>query len=283
MRADWVVDASGRTSHAPKWLQAIGCPAPRETEVNSFLGYASRWYQRPDPSATDWKALLVWPKPPHSPRAGLLYPTEGDRWVLTLTAPGRDYPPTDETGFLTFARSLRTPALYEAVKEAEPLSPIYSYRRTENRWRHFEHLTAYPEGFVVLGDAVCAFNPIYAQGMTTAALGALTLQQCFQEAIQQESKIAFAGNLAHYYQQRLARVSTSPWLMATGEDFRWKTTEGGHPGIQHQFLHWYVDRLRTLTLRHPEILQVFLEVLHMVKPITALFQPHIAMKVFTGV
>lgn len=268
--ANLVVDASGRTSQAPQWLTEIGYVPPQETVVNSFLGYASRWYQCPANVSNSWKSVLIWPKPPNDSRVGLIYPVEGDRWVLTLTAPGRDYPPTDEAGFLDFACSIRSPVLYEAIKDAQPISPIYSYRRTENRWRHFEQIKRYPEGFVVLGDAACAFNPIYAQGMTTAALGALTLQQCLREYRQR--------SFTRHFQQRLATVNASPWLMATGEDFRWSTTEGGQPGVKHQLLHWYVDRVRHI--RHRQALQVFLEVVHMVKSPAALFQPAILLPVF---
>ena len=50
-----------------------------------------------------------------------------------------------------------------------------------NRVRHFETAKNLPENFLVLGDAACAFNPVYGQGMTIAALGALTLQQCLRE------------------------------------------------------------------------------------------------------
>jgi len=67
----------------------------------------SRWYRRPTGLRSEWQTL-VWAKPPDSPRAGMLYPIEGDRWILTVAGVGRDYPPTDEAGFLEFTRSLRT-------------------------------------------------------------------------------------------------------------------------------------------------------------------------------
>jgi len=100
----------------------------------------------------------------------MLYPIEGDRWILTVAGVGRDYPPTDEAGFLGIypQRSI----LYEAIKDAQPLSSIYGYRRTENHRRHYERLSRWPEGFVAV--MVCAFNPT-PRGMTVAAMGALTV------------------------------------------------------------------------------------------------------------
>jgi 2-polyprenyl-6-methoxyphenol hydroxylase-like FAD-dependent oxidoreductase len=93
--------------------------------------------------------------------------------VLTVWSVGKDYPPTDESEFLEFTRSLRHPILYDLVKNARPLSPVYAYRRTENCWRHYEKLSKLPPGVVAVGDAVCTFNPVYGQGMTTGALGAI--------------------------------------------------------------------------------------------------------------
>jgi len=140
LQADLVVDASGRDSRAPRWLAALGYPAPAVTTINSFLGYATRWYRRPAGFQADWKALLLGAGPPEGKRGGIILPVEGDRWFVTITGGGRDYPPGDEAGFLEFARSLRSSALYEAIKDAEPLSPVYVYRRTENRLRQYERL-----------------------------------------------------------------------------------------------------------------------------------------------
>lgn len=281
LQANLVVDASGRNSQAPQWLEGLGYAPPQETAINSFLGYASRWYQRPVSLRPDWQALLVWPKAPDNPRGGMLYPIEGDRWILGVTGVGRDYPPTDEAGFLEFTRSLRSPILYEAIKDAQPLSPIYSYRRTENRLCHYERLSKWPEGFVAVGDAVCAFNPIYGQGMTIAAMGALTLAECLSEQHQRQFNGDLAG-LAQRFQRKLAKVNATPWVMATGEDLRWSTTEGGQPSLSNRLMHWYLDQVRLLTAHNPNTHKAFMEVLHLVKSPATLFQPDILAQVVTS-
>jgi 2-polyprenyl-6-methoxyphenol hydroxylase-like FAD-dependent oxidoreductase len=270
LTANLVIDASGRNSQTPQWLKALGFAPPEETVINSFLGYASRWYQRPPNLQSDWQSLLLTTKAPHQTRGGLLYPIEGDRWIAILSGIAKDYPPTDEAGFLDFARTLRSPVFYEAIKDAQPLSPIYSYRRTENSLRHYEKLSRFPENFTVMGDAVCAFNPVYGQGMTIAALGALTLNQC----LKQQNRDDLTG-LAKRFQKQLAEVNTTPWMMATSEDFRWETTEGGSPNWVTRFMHHYMDQVMTLAIENPKIYNVWLEVIHLKKMPSALFQPAI--------
>ena len=94
---------------------------------------------------------------------------------------------------------------------------------------------------MALGDAVCAFNPVYGQGMTTSAMGAATLARCLREQ-RQRSNGDLAG-LARRYQRRLYWVNLTPWLLATGEDFRYPETEGGTPSALTRFLHRYLDQV----------------------------------------
>lgn len=274
LEADLVVDASGRNSALPAWLQAIGYEAPRETVINSFLGYASRWYQRPKDFQSDWQGITLAPHPSQHSRGGTLYPVEGDRWVVTLGGMATDQAPTDEAAFLEFARSLRDSSLYDAIRQAEPLSPIYGYRRTENRWRHYERLHHLPEGFVAVGDAVCAFNPVYGQGMTVAALGALTLDQCLRQATGKQFTPRF--------QRQLARLITNPWRMATAEDCRWPTTEGPRPNWIAALLQRYGDQVVLLATERKDVFQTFAKVVHLIDPPTVLFHPRIAAQVLTS-
>jgi hypothetical protein len=135
-----VIDASGRNSAAPDWLQTLGYEPPAETAINGFHGYASRCYAIPPDHQheNDWRPIFVQAAPPHHTRSGILLPVEGNRWITALIGAGRDYPPTDEEGFLAFARSLSSPVLHDALRRAEPLSPIYGYQRTTNQRRHYD-------------------------------------------------------------------------------------------------------------------------------------------------
>ena len=273
--ADLVVDATGRNSKLPQWLAALGYENPPEKRVNSFLGYASRWCQRPTDVIA--QGVIIAAKPGESTRGGVLYPVEDDRWIVTLSGIAGDHPPGDEAGFLAFAQSLRHPMLYDLLKTAKPCSPIHCYRRTENQWRHYEQLPAMPSGIVALGDAVCCFNPVYGQGMTAAALGAITLQQCLRKANQTTQQVHWERQ----FQSQLSKTLNTPWLMATGEDFRWPSTEGERPGWVARQLQRYFDRILHLSLTNSEAHRAFIEVAHLVKPPTIFFTPTILWQALT--
>lgn len=275
--ADLVVDASGRGSRAPRWLAALGYTPPNETVVNAHLGYASRLYERAADFAPTWKAVLLQAAPPARVRAAVLFPIEGGRWILTLCGGDRDYPPTDETGYLNFAESLPSPIVHDTIKGATPVSPIYQYRATENRLRCYEQMARFPERFILLGDAVCAFNPVYGQGMTVAAISALELDRCLRKA-QRRSGAGVGAGFSRRFQRRLAKVNTLPWALATGEDCHYREAAGSTPHWTTRLIHRYTDRVLVLTMEHADVRKLWLEVFEMLKPASALFHPTILMR-----
>jgi 2-polyprenyl-6-methoxyphenol hydroxylase-like FAD-dependent oxidoreductase len=278
IQADLVVDASGRTSKMPDWLTALGYEAPTETVINAHLGYASRLYEIPGDFNPACKGLYIQAAPPRHTRAGILICVEGNRWIVTLGGGDRDYPPTDEEGFLEFARSLRDPSFYNAIKNARPLTSISGYRFTENRRRHYERLTRWPEALLVLGDGACAFNPVYGQGMTTAALGAQLLDRALREQKQRRGD-GDLSRLARSFQKRLAKLNADPWTLATGEDYRYRSTEGGSPGLFDRLMHRYINHVFQLSTRSVTVRHQFLQVQGMLKPPTALFHPRVLLRV----
>ena len=276
LRADLVVDTTGRASRAPRWLNDLGYVIPEETVVDGHLGYASRLYRIPDDFNRDWKCAYVQSAPPQRNRGAILFEVEGNRWLVTLTGGARDYPPNDEVGFLEFARSLPVSIIYDAMRAAEPISPIKTHRATENRLRHFERAKELPENFLLLGDAVCAFNPVYGQGMTIAALGALTLKNTLREN----------GNLrglSRRFLRRLAKVNKTPWLLATGEDYRYPDTEGHGPTLMTKFMHRYMNHVLELATQTVAVRHVMLRAFSMMVPPTALFHPRISWRVLAHV
>ena len=271
--ANLVVDASGRMSKLPDWLEGLGYDKPRETTVNSFLGYASRLYQ-PDAdyaSACQWKALLIRDRDAQHALGAGIYRIEDGLWQVNLGASGKLYPPTDAAGFLEFVRNLPVPDLYEALLHAQPISHINGYRRTENRWRHYERLGRMPHNAVALGDATCAFNPVYGQGMSIAALGAVTLGEML-------TLHGLRHGFALRIQKPMAKVISTPWLMATGEDFRTPTTEGGQPSPLTRLTHRYFDRVLDVAVHEPAIHKRFQEVAQLLRPPSALFAPSVMLK-----
>lgn len=261
-----VVDASGRPSEAPRWLSALGFPAPEETVIDAFWGYATRLYELPGDAPVDWKVTLCLNRPPYQTRACAMQQIEGNRWQLSVAGVMRDYPPTDEAGFLQFTKLLATRVVYNTIKDARPLSGIRGFRRTSNRLRHFEKLERMPEGFLAIGDSVCAFNPIYGQGMTVACLSALELGAWLRES--------GAGRLDGLaFQKRIAKLVNAPWAMATGADLRWPATQGGEITLQVRFMHWYIDQILQVIPKSAEVFRRFQLVNHMLAGPETLFHP----------
>jgi 2-polyprenyl-6-methoxyphenol hydroxylase-like FAD-dependent oxidoreductase len=270
LAADLVVDATGRGSRTPAWLATLGYPAPPETLVDPLLGYASRYYAIPPGFDPGWKALYLQADPPATRRTGGLFPQEGGRWICSLSGAGRDYGPTDEDAFLEFAKGLRDPVLYEAIRDAEPLSPITGFRRTANHRRHYERLSVWPRGFVVMGDAACAFNPIYGQGMSVAALSALALDRCLRETHR---------DFERRFQRRVAHSGAGAWLVATGEDRRYRETEAAPTRLSTHVINAYVDRVVAAANVDRRVCASLLDVLALSSAPASLFSPAVLARV----
>jgi len=276
--ADLIVDTTGRASRAPRWLKDLGYEAPEESVVNAYLGYASRLYRIPKDFSGGWQCAFVQSAPPERKRGALVIRVEGNRWLVTLVGGGRDYPPSDDAGFLEFTRSLPVSTVYDAISAAEPLSPIKTHRGTENRLRHFDCATRLPDNFLLFGDSVCAFNPVYGQGMTIASLGALMLDKCLREQERLRPDGSFTG-LSRRFQKQLAKVNKAPWMLATSEDYRYRETDGAGPNAMTKFMHRYMENVLLLATKSVGARSVLLRVFNILAPPTALFQPQVLFRV----
>lgn len=281
--ADLIVDASGKASRMPQWLQTLGYEPPPETEVNGFVGYVARIYQPPPDLAVNWKMLLMPNTPPQQQRGGAIFPIEGDstdpkktRWIVGLVGGDSDYPPTDEAGFLAFARSLSAPDLADAIQQATPLTPTYAYYSNENRQRHYDQLLRFPDRLIVVGHAACLLNPTYGQAMTVAALEAMMLDRFFQQY-----SICNLSQHTHYLQKQLAKAHQEAWSAAISADYRYRGVEGKPINSATRFVNWYWLQLMELVVDRASVYHTFLEVLHLLKPSIALFQPSILSQVLS--
>jgi 2-polyprenyl-6-methoxyphenol hydroxylase-like FAD-dependent oxidoreductase len=207
LEADLVVDTSGRGSRAPQWLEALGCSAVPETVVDAPIHYASCWYELRDDPARDFRLMAVSPRYPDIRKSGTIYQVEDRRWNVLLLGLDGEEVPDDRDGFVEFAAQLATPAIYEAIEGARPLSPIYRYRNNQNRLRHYEQVDDAPARFVVLGDAACALNPYYGLGMTAATRSAEELQTALRLADARDDWTDFA----RHFHARLAVVHRGAW------------------------------------------------------------------------
>lgn len=276
VRADLVVDASGRGSKAPKWLEAVGLPRPEEDTVEAFAGYASRFYERPNESTRPkdwwWEGLWIDPEPPNLPRGGVAFPIEGNRWLVTAVGMGKDYPPADEAGFRAFLSSLASPILADAVARATPVSDIVTNRSTTNRFRHYETWKPALHGFLATGDGVCAFNPIYGQGMSAAAVSASILARALAE------HGPGSAALPRVFFRDQAQFLRGVWRLASGADFAWPSTEGRRePGARlvAPYMRLVLESAHLDLAVYPHVLRV----LSLTAPPSRLFSPRMVGRV----
>ena len=278
IQADLVVDASGRASKAPDWLQELGITPPHETIVNAHTGYSSRWYQAPDqlPKEWWWKGIWLDLKLPEQPLAGVLFPVEHNRWIVTLAGVSKHYPPKDEDEFTAALSQLRSPVLADAVRVAKPISSVYAYRKMANRFRRYEKWTARVDGFIAVGDSTCAFNPVYGQGMTTGTLSAGTLDECLKKYGPTHPELS-----RHFFKAQ-ARVQADPWGLATGADFSLPETEGDRPKGA-RIVGPYMNALFMAAIEDMTLRRHVGEVLQMLKPPSSFFTPAVMGRIAKGV
>lgn len=276
--ADLVVDACGRASKTPRWLEMIGRPLVTESIVKVDVGYATREFKRPPEGTYPWTGLFVIGQAPQSRRLAVLIPIEGSRWIVTLAGILGDHAPTDEQGWFEFAHSLPVPHLYNALKAATPLTDVATYKFAYHQRRHYERMKDLPDGLVVLGDSHCSFNPLYGQGMSTGIIGAVLLGQELTRARQNGG---LASGLSRRFQQALAVETNNPWALSTGEDFRYPGVTGTRP-FGFSLIQWYTGRMHRTAETDPEVVRSFFRVNHMLAPLSEMMRPRILFSVLRG-
>lgn len=273
-----VVDATGRGSKSPKWLEELGYSRPRESRISTNVGYASRTYRRRSGDLDGAKMLVMLATPPHETRGGALVPIEDDRWMASLAGLGGDHPPPDESGFLAFARSLPIPELYHALVRTEPLTQIAIYKFPASVRQHYDEMERFPEGYLVLGDALCSFNPVYGQGMTVSALEAEVLDECLRHLRRGADSLV---GLAPRFFQTVSPIIDRPWKLATAADVRYASVEGPR-SLSTAFFDWYVRQLHRVTAYDPDVYSQFIRVINLMESPSSLLRPPLSLRVLTG-
>lgn len=181
-----------------------------------------------------------------------------------------DHPPMDEQGFLQFASSLTVPDIYNVIKRAEPLGHIAIHKLPTNLRRHYERMKRFPEGYLILGDAMCSFNPIYGQAMSVAAMQAEVLDHCLEDAIRRGT---LQGIASPYFASAAAAIK-NPWMLALVEDFRFAGVEGFKPPATDHINRFVLAVIRTAH-HNREVARIFYQVMQMLHPPTRLFHPDV--------
>ena len=116
--AGLIIDATGRGSHSPSWLEAIGYRKPKEDRIEVNMAYVTCHFLR-NPDHLYGASLASIPATPENKRGGVIVAQEGNRWVVTMSARSGETVPTDLRQFIEFARTLPAPHIYNVISRAK--------------------------------------------------------------------------------------------------------------------------------------------------------------------
>jgi 2-polyprenyl-6-methoxyphenol hydroxylase-like FAD-dependent oxidoreductase len=269
--AGLVVDATGRGSRTPAWLGELGYQRPEQERVEIGLGYATRTY-RLRPGAMDGAQMILTAGTPVNPRAGVLAVLEGGRHMLTVAGICGDYPPTDPPAFDDFVASLPSADIADAIAGAGPLDDPVPFRFPASVRHRYERLAAFPAGLLVIGDAVCSFNPVYGQGVTVAAVEAMILRELLARG-------GMPG--ARRYFRAIAAAIDVPWDIAVGADLAFPRVPGKR-SAKVRLVNAYMPRLHAAAARDAALAASLVRVIGLKDRPEGLFRPDRMLKVLRG-
>ena len=268
--ADLVVDAMGRGARTPAFLDGLGYGRPVEDHVGVHLVYSSQLLRIPPGTLKELIVLVS--AVPGRPTGMALFSHENDTWMFTVGGMAGHEPPTEPAEMLAFAEGLAPAHVLGAIRAGEPLTEVCRFRYPESRWRRYDKMRRFPAGLLVLGDAICSFNPVYGQGMTVAALQAQVLRQCLLRG---------ANGLARRYFRATAKPIGVAWRFAVGGDLNLPEVEGPRP-LSLRLINRYVDRLQTAAESDLVVAEQFTKVVALIDPPTRLLHPKVMLRTATA-
>jgi 2-polyprenyl-6-methoxyphenol hydroxylase-like FAD-dependent oxidoreductase len=260
--ADLVTDATGKGSRTPVFLEALGYGRPTEDSVRVRLTYSSQLLRLP-PGTLNEKLVIVSPTADR-PTGMALFRYENDMSILTVFGMAGVEPPCELIEMISFADGLAPPHVLAAIRTGQALAEVCRFRYPESRWRRYDKMRSFPAGLVVLGDAICSFNPIYGQGMTVAALQAQALRDCLDRG---------TTDLARRYFRAAAKPIGVAWQFAVGGDLSLPQVEGHRP-LAVRLSNKYIERLQTAAETDRTVAEQFARVVALVDKPTSLLRPN---------
>lgn len=274
LRGDLIVDASSRGALALSVLDRIGLPQPRETRVGIDMTYVGATFARAG-FAPDWKVAITFPGKDMRRRTGYIFPIENDRWMTLIGEPHTALPSDDPGAFMQAMRELRTTTIYDTIKDAAPVDRVRRFLFPESCWRHYERLEAFPPGLLVIGDAVCRFNPIYGQGMSIAVMEANILKLLLDLRADLSNPL---DGLARSYFDAIQPWIEGTWAMSSIPDLAMPETRGERPPDMQEMQRFRGAMLR-LAAADAEVHRLFQSVQYLMVPRAALQNPDLVRRV----
>jgi 2-polyprenyl-6-methoxyphenol hydroxylase-like FAD-dependent oxidoreductase len=264
-----VVDAMGRAARTPALLERLGYGRPEEQRSLANWAYSSQLLRIPDGAVAEKMLLIESGK--ELPRAGLLA-YENDTWILTIGQRAADGdPPTDVAGMLALAEQCMPGSILSALRSAQPLGNVAIFRNTGGMWRRYDRMQDFPDGLLVIGDALCSLNPIYGQGMTMAALEALALQDYLREE---------CGDPLQYF-RAVAKHIGPTWAMNQSRDRMPSSTEERR-SLQARLAASTMNSALKAAQNDIVLTERFMRVAHLVDPPSQLQDPALIARVVLG-
>jgi flavin-dependent dehydrogenase len=268
VEADLVVDASGRGSRLPQWLGELGVPVREPRIVDARLGYACRTFRAVGQPPMDIGVVIV--ATPQTGRGALAMPVEDRQWLVVAAGYGDRRPTRDVAEFEEFLAALPDPAIFDLAGQLQPVSDIAIHRQTSNRRHRYGQSRNWPAGLLAVGDAYCAFNPVYGQGITVAACQALLIR----DALRQDRTPAGRGPMeARRLQRRIGGAADLPWSVATTEDLRHPSSSGSQTLSQRLVGRWSLQLGRLAAHGDRAAYLAFVRVYHLMAAPAMLFNP----------
>jgi len=271
LATDVVVDATGRSARTPAFLRAHGYEGPAERRYAVDLTYASQWLRIPDGALAE-SVVVAAPTLERPTGAGLLAYEDGAT-VLTLIGVAGRRLPSDLPGLLRLAAEFLPDRIVDAVRGAEPVGDVVVQHYPASVWRRYDELRRFPHGLLVIGDAVCSLNPVYGQGMSSAALQAKALRRCLAEDDR--------GDVGPRYFRAAAKKLAPMWQANRLNDFATAPTTGWRIVPQRLF-NWYTDKLAAAAAADIVLAEAFMRMVNLIDPPAKLLTPSMTMRVVTG-
>jgi 2-polyprenyl-6-methoxyphenol hydroxylase-like FAD-dependent oxidoreductase len=268
--ADLVVDGLGRSARTPAFLDRLGYGRPPEERIVVQVAYASQLLRVPHGTLTE-KLILVGALP-ERPTGGALFACENDTWIVTLVGMTGHEPPVDRAGMLRFAADFAPAPMMAALRAAKPLSEVSRYRYPASQWRRYDKMRRFPAGLLVIGDAICSFNPVYGQGMSVAALEAVALRDCLRRG---------TSDLSSRFFRAAAQPIGAAWQLAAGADLALPEVQGRRSAAV-RLGNWYTERVLAAAESDTVVTERFLRVTNFVDPPLRLLHPSVVLRVATN-